>query len=233
MYSFKSRVRYSEVNYNKTMKLNSIIDYFQDCSIFQSEDLGIGLDYLTKSNRAWILSSWQIVINKYPVLNDEIEISTWAYDFKGIYGYRNFMMRNAKQEVLAYANSIWVYIDTKTGLPTKIDKYMGTRYDTKKKFDMDYAPRKIAIPDNLETLKPFPVVRANIDTNKHVNNGQYVLMAQQFLPNNYKVNQLRADYRKAAKLGDIITPMISNVDGVYTVVLANSDGNPYTTLEFK
>ena len=57
--------------------------------------------------------------------------------------------------------------------------------------------------------------------------------AQQFLPNNYKVNQLRADYRKAAKLGDIITPMISNVDGVYTVVLANSDGNPYTTLEFK
>ena len=45
---------------------------------------------------------------------------------------------------------------------------------------MDYAPRKIKIPEIMESYDPFPVVRANIDTNKHVNNGQYVLMSEEF-----------------------------------------------------
>ena len=61
MYSFESRVRYSEVDHNKYMDLSSIINYFQDCSMFQSEDLSIGLDYLESKNRIWMLSSWQII----------------------------------------------------------------------------------------------------------------------------------------------------------------------------
>ena len=34
MYSFKSRVRYSEVGEDKKLSLNGIINYFQDCSTF-------------------------------------------------------------------------------------------------------------------------------------------------------------------------------------------------------
>ena len=83
------------------------------------------------------------------------------------------------------------------------------------------------------SFESFPVVRANIDTNKHVNNGQYVLMGEQLLPENFKTRQIRADYRNAAKLGDIIVPKIAKLDDAYIVVLSDPDGNPYTTLEFK
>ena len=60
MYQYKSRVRYSEVNSNKVMTLSALTDYFQDCCTFQSEDLGVGMDYLKKEKRAWVLNSWQI-----------------------------------------------------------------------------------------------------------------------------------------------------------------------------
>ena len=45
MYTFESRVRYSETDHRETMTLPAIVNYFQDCSTFQSEDLGVGIDY--------------------------------------------------------------------------------------------------------------------------------------------------------------------------------------------
>ena len=47
MYSFDSRVRYSEVDQNQELTTTGIINYLQDCSTFQSEDLHLGIDYLT------------------------------------------------------------------------------------------------------------------------------------------------------------------------------------------
>ena len=58
MYSFESRVRYSEVNSEKQMTLLALLEYLQDCCTFQSEDLGIGVDYLSEEQVAWVLSSW-------------------------------------------------------------------------------------------------------------------------------------------------------------------------------
>ena len=46
MYTFDSRVRYSETGEDGLLSLPAIVDYFQDASTFQSEDLGIGIDFL-------------------------------------------------------------------------------------------------------------------------------------------------------------------------------------------
>ena len=112
MYSFESRIRYSEVDQNQELSVTGIINYLQDCSTFQSEDLNLGVTYLQEHHRAWWLSSWQIVIERYPRLGEEIIVSTWPYDFKGIYGYRNFTICDKKGHYLVKANSIWFFFDT-------------------------------------------------------------------------------------------------------------------------
>lgn len=66
MYTFNSRVRYSEVDSNARLTLDGIINYMQDCTNFQSEDLGVGLEFHKEKKLAWILNSWQIVIDEYP-----------------------------------------------------------------------------------------------------------------------------------------------------------------------
>ena len=106
MYQFKSRVRFSECNAKAQITVPALVNYFQDCCTFQSEDLGIGLDYLQENHVAWMLSSWQIEVKRYPHLGENIIINTWPYDFKGFYGYRNFTMQDEDGNVIAFANSI-------------------------------------------------------------------------------------------------------------------------------
>lgn len=52
MYEFDSRVRYSEVDHHGTMTVPALINYFQDCSTFQSEDLGIGTTVLKEGEKS-------------------------------------------------------------------------------------------------------------------------------------------------------------------------------------
>lgn len=66
MYTFESRVRFSEADHTELLTLPGLVNYFQDCSTFQSEDIGYGVESLKKSGQAWILSAWQIVVNRYP-----------------------------------------------------------------------------------------------------------------------------------------------------------------------
>ena len=48
-YSFTSRIRYSEIGEDGNLTLPGLINYFQDCSTFQSEAIGEGVAELKKS----------------------------------------------------------------------------------------------------------------------------------------------------------------------------------------
>ena len=45
-YSFTGKVRYSEIDDRNRLSIPSVVNYFQDCALFQSEDYGLGLDFL-------------------------------------------------------------------------------------------------------------------------------------------------------------------------------------------
>ena len=164
-YSFDSCVRFSEVGEDQKLTLGSVINYFQDCSTFQSESLGAGVEFLRKQHRVWVLSSWQVVIERYPVLCEKIRITTWAYGFKRFLGNRNFTMEDEAGNVVAYANSIWTYLNTETGLPVAVSKEQVDAYGLEEKFPMEYAPRKIAVPEGGMEYELFPVRSHNLDTN--------------------------------------------------------------------
>ncbi len=57
MYTFESRVRYSECASDARLSLLGLVNYLQDCSCFQSESLGIGIEDMEKNHYAWFLSS--------------------------------------------------------------------------------------------------------------------------------------------------------------------------------
>ena len=66
MYKMNTRVRYSEVDQNRMTTMTQVVNYFQDCSTFHSEDIGVGLDYLYQQHRAWLLLGWQIEVERFP-----------------------------------------------------------------------------------------------------------------------------------------------------------------------
>ena len=251
MYSFSSRVRYSEVTKERTLDLYAIINYFQDCSNFHSVDLGVGVEELTARHRAWLLSSWQIELVNVPRLFDKITIGTWPYEFKGAYGYRNFILYNESRghETAAYANSIWFLIDSETGRPQRITPEECAAYTLEPPYPMEYAPRKITLPETVSLTgsdaaakalyrtapcPPLTVTHMLLDTNNHVNNGQYVRLAESCLPEGFALHGMRAEYRRAAVLGDVIEPLLyfSPSAGDCFVSLNTPDGQPYAVVQF-
>lgn len=232
MYTFDSRARFTEINnYKETMDPSTIIDYFQDCSTFQSEDLNLGLSFLESKNRLWLLSSWQLQIKEPVRLGDYITIGTWPYDFKDFYGFRNFIMKDQNNKVLSVADSIWVYMDSEKNRPIRVsDDNAG--YKLEPPYPMEHMDRKIKIPKSLKAHPTFPVIKSNIDSYNHVNNGQYIKMAEEFLPNDFMVSGMRVEYKNQAFLGDIIYPQVYADDNTYCVVLGNADNRPYAVVEF-
>ncbi len=233
MYTFESRVRYSEINHRGEMTLPGVINYFQDCSTFHSEDIGLGMEVLKEKKKAWILSYWQVVIGHMPRLGDKIRTGTFATGFKGLYGYRNFVMDDADGNRLAYAYSVWVFMDLEKGRPAKPEDEDVMPYGTEPELDMEYEGRKIELPDEFDSFPSFPVRKYHIDTNEHVNNCQYVQMALEVLPDDMEIRQLRVEYKKSAVLGDIIYPRIAAETGRTVVELCDESRKPYAVVEFK
>ena len=195
-FSFDSRIRYSEVDSSCRLSLTGLTNYFQDCSVFHSQSHDVGIRFLADNHIAWVLSSWQICINRLPLLNEQVKISTWAYGMKAFYGYRNFTLEDAGGSTLAYANSVWVLVDTRTGRPVKVPQEFADTYGLEPQLEM------------------------------------YVMLAQQLLPNDFEISELRVEYRKEAKLGDTVISYVKYTSKSVTVVLADTDKKPYSVVEF-
>lgn len=232
-YEFESRVRYSEIDHRGTMTLPSLINYFQDCSTFHSEAVGLGMDRLKEEKKAWVLSYWQVIIERYPQLGEKIVVGTFATKFSGLFGNRNFYMTDSSGKRIAYANSIWAFVDLEKGRPCRPLAEQIELYGTKTPLDMPYEDRKIAVPEKFSDLEPFPVRKYHIDTNEHVNNCQYVQMALEMLPRDVCIRQVRVDYKKSAVYGDVILPRIAVEQERTVVELCAKDGRPYAVLELK
>lgn len=232
MYTFDSRIRYSETDSEGKLTMASLLNYLQDCSTFHSEDVGLGVDYFREVHQVWVLSSWQIVVERYPRLYEHVTIGTQPYDMKGFLGFRNFSMMTEDGEYLAKANSIWSLLNTDTGKPVPVNGEMLQKYGLGEKLDMEYAPRKIAVPEGGISGEPIVVKKHHLDTNHHVNNGQFVDMTMDFLPEQFVIGQLRAEYKKQAFLDDILVPCVVTGEDKVVVSLTDEKGAPYVVTEF-
>ena len=232
MYTFDSRIRFSESDSQGYLPLTGLLNYFQDASTFQSEDLGRGLAYTKANNLVWVLSAWQIVVDRYPKLGDRVTIGTFPYDFKAFIGLRNFCMMDENGEYLARANSVWSLLSTENGKPVQPSEELLSAYELEEKLDMEYAPRKISVPAGGQVVDVVTVKKQHLDTNHHVNNGQYVTIAMEYLPENFVIRQMRAEYKKQAFLEDALHAYVVKLEEGYLIALTDEGGAPYVSVEF-
>lgn len=233
MYAFESRIRYSETDSEGYLTLDALLNYFQDCSTFHSEDVGLGIGYMKEIGQVWVLSAWQIVVSRYPKLGERVKIVTLPYELKAFLGYRNFAMLDEQGEYLAKANSLWSLLDVRTGKPVMVNEAMQKGYATDKKLEMEYAPRKITVPQGGELQEPIVVKKHHLDTNHHVNNGQYVNIAMEYLPDDFVIYQMRAEYKKQAFLDDVLHPYVVQTESGYIICLQDEAGKPYVAVDFQ
>lgn len=232
MYSYTTRVRYSEITESRVASLLSIINYFQDCCTFEAEDRGVGIDWLNDHKTAWMLTSWQIKIDRRPKYCENIKVTTWACGFRFFLGKRNFTIENAETgELLVYAYSEWAYVNTEKGLPEKnVPEEEFEAYGMADPLDKEFEKGKIKLPEEAELIQcePITVTDQYIDTNHHVNNGQYISIAMTALPEDIFIRSddlkgLRAEYKLQSVKGDVLYPYRAEEAGDGAVVILKDE----------
>ena len=88
------------------------------------------------------------------------------------------------------------------------------------------------MPEHTVQRETFTVKPHHLDTNHHVNNGQYVSMARDCFREDFTIRQLRVEYKRQALLGDQIIPCLAAEGDRYVVSLNNPDSQPYAVVEF-
>ena len=232
MYSYDSRIRYSECDDNCRLKPEALINYFQDASTFQSEDLGVGISYLMPRNMVWVLVSWQIEITRFPGLGEQVEIGTFPHDFKGFMGSRNFFLKTKEGEMLAKANTLWTLLNFDSMKPTMPPADMLEKYPVEPCLEMNYTGRKIMVGDGGVKKTAIVVCKRHLDSNNHVNNAQYVSMAAEYLEPDFEIGGLRVEYKVQAHLNDVLVPYVVKEEDRLVVSLRTEQDTVYVNVEF-
>ncbi len=222
MYSMDKRVGYADIGNDFCMTLESLFSACQDCTTFHSEDSGVGLRELRKRNLAWVISAWNVVIRRRPEICENLKIQTIPYEIKGLFGCRNFIMRDKEGEAVFWADSTWAMVNTDTMRPVRVPEDVALAYGHDPRYEMDYENRKIRIPEGGDPARDIVVNSGHLDTNGHVNNIKYISMALDSSGvNQCRVGALRVEYLRQALLGDVIHPRVVRKDRSVFVELGN------------
>ncbi len=232
IYTMETRVRYSECTSAGQAGLSGILDYLQDTCTFQAEDLSVGVRYMQEHQTAWVLNSWQADVKRYPVFDEKIRISTWPYDFKGFLGFRNFKIEDSQGETIVRAASVWVFMDMEKKRPARIPSKVAAAYQKCPQLEMEYMDRKIPDFDGQHVDGVYKIPRCFIDTNQHVNNSKYILLAEELLPAGFQTGRMRAEYRRSAVYGECLYPYMMQSRDFCAVRFDDQNKNPCVVIEF-
>jgi medium-chain acyl-[acyl-carrier-protein] hydrolase len=206
-YSRNYLVHYYELDAKRKLSLPSLIHYFEDLAMLNSEAEGLTLDYYDRNERGWMLFKWDIKIVRYPAFNEMITVITHPSAFKNFLANRKYKVIDMNGGLLAEAQSVWLFVNTKTRRPLRVPEDMYTKFDVNKESELIF--------DKLEDLPVLTlgkhslrtkVQNSDIDTNQHVNNVRYIEWAMESLPkdftDNHIASRIQVNYKKELNLGD-------------------------------
>jgi medium-chain acyl-[acyl-carrier-protein] hydrolase len=232
-------IHYYEVDIHKRALITSIIDYLGDMAMYQSETLGVGIDHLKENKMAWVLYKWDITMESYPLLNETIKVKTFAYSFRKFYAYRKYEIYDVEGNIIGYASSVWILINTDRRRPIRISRDMCEAYGIDDNNGNALEIAGIQDIDKIHEERNFKVRYSDIDTNMHVNNVKYVVWALETVPKDivldYELKNIKVTYEKETTYGETIkvsTEVIREKDKtICRHKIINDTGTELTLLE--
>ena len=229
MYSLNYQVTTSTCDSEGRLKLYSALQMMQDCSeMWIDSEPGVK-QYFAEQNMAQLLATRQVEIIRVPEYKEKLTVTTSVYGMKPMFGFRNTFIYDSEGKPCYRTWSMGAFVDKTAGKLKRVDDATIASMTLEPQLEMNYKDRRVILPkENGETLDPIQVLRADIDYNKHVNNANYVRMAMELLPEDFKVRGLRMEYRVAAKLADVLIPTVYKIEGGFIISL--SVGNDVSTI---
>jgi acyl-ACP thioesterase len=201
-------VRAFDVDANDRLKVNTILDYFQDAASNDAERLNFGYSNFVPRGLTWVLSWAKFEFIKYPKFLDEVKIQTWGKKQYRLHSIRDYLMLNSSEEIICRGTSAWLLLDAKSLRP----KILPQLFPDIKMHDSIAAlvdlPQKIKHTSQQDSIYSTQVRYSDIDLNQHANNAKYIeLMLDCFEKEFHKEHTMKSlvvSFSAESKYGDEI-----------------------------
>ncbi len=202
-----------------------ILRYMQETANLQLRALGPTTDELIRDDRAFILSRINMSIYANLHAYDNITVSSWACESRGVSFNRCYQIRKSG-ELIAEAASVWGLIGISDKKIYRVeDVILG--FDADEPLEID-APKRVRIPRDisLSLVGERPVVYSDLDINQHMNNTNYPDMLCDFITDavNKQILNISISFAGEAKLGETLKVYTNHNDGQYYFRTVRSDG---------
>lgn len=224
-------IRYSDIDFDKSLKMFSLLNFFQDIASDNAEKHGFGYSYIYPQNLMWVLLKYRIEFSEYPTDIQKLTLRTEPRGCNKLFAYRNFEL-SSNEKILARASSLWTLVDFKTMDIVNVENILSENPIMNKFIptEDDLKFGKIQPISNNDYSEEFKVRYNDIDVNMHANNANYIIWALEPLPyefkTEHKLKNIDIVYKKEIKYGEKLISNVQMLENNITVhALKNSITN--------
>ena len=198
---------YSAVNANGRVKVDWLLNAFQDTASTQCHHLGISGYDMARKRLKWVVAQYTIRIHDPMEWMTPLILNTWRSTYNNLYEVRHFSLGEENRPPTVTATSVWVLIKANNGKPVRLSPNMPPEL-----MEETSGPVSLKRPEPFEDSDHdtcFPVTFLDLDMNQHVNNRVYLRWAVESLPAPYCFEYAPCNclviYKKEGLYGDEVT----------------------------
>lgn len=238
-YSNSFSIQCTEANTNRKYKVYSFLCATQEIAGIHAGILGFGYDDLTPQNCAWVLSRIKGKIISPAIWQEKVSLTTWHKGAEGVFGLRDFELKNTEEKTLAICTSSWLIINLETRRMQRAEKIIGLPYHSSalKKHAIEEMCSKLISPPEMEHCGSRKVKYSDIDMNIHANNAKFLEWALDCLNPEIlfskEIEEFQLNFNHEATLGEQIDFYFKAVSENEYFIDGRKDGNNVFQLSLK
>lgn len=172
-YKMSFRVPFYDVDLHHNMKLSNLLSRCLYISGIQSKELGVSDQKIFKDyHLIWVVTDYDIEINRLPYYDEEILIETEAISYNHYFCYRLFNIYDSSSKCLLRIMASFVLIDYETRKLKSVPDEIVAPYESLKTKKRLKGPTYHVLKEVKEIV--IPITFFDYDLNGHVNNSQYL-----------------------------------------------------------
>jgi acyl-CoA thioester hydrolase len=223
IYEETFKVRFYECDAYGHVNHANYLRFMQEAAFGASADVGFSVERYFEMSRFWLVRHTDITYLRPLSHGDLVTVKTWVADFRRVRSQRMYELRLAESgELVAEANTDWVFLDSTTQRPVSVTEEMIAAYlpDGPPAEAPDREPFPQAPPPPPSVFNMARKVQwRDIDQAQHVNNATYMAYLEdcgvavaaahgwsmsRMMEEGFGIvaRRYRIEYRQAALLGD-------------------------------
>ncbi len=181
-------IRTYEIDNRKQATVPSLVKLMHEAAMQNVIDLKLSVWDLEPHQISWVLMRKNLMINQLPKLGEQIKVVTHCAGFEKYFTYRDYKILNQQDELLAYASSTWLLMDTVKRRMSRIPDFI---------LNIECPPDEACLPrpknklpkfESANLSKTFTVGWYDLDFNQHLNNVFYLQWILETVPDNLLQN---------------------------------------------